>query len=419
MRILFVTKHTPLSWDDGAGAYLTAVAEALAAQGHRPTILWLNPHDWIRWRKGWRLQRHFENGIILKMKGAISLGGYYFFPDVFLLPAKARLYHKIKTMLRLLGFCSLGKPQPGDSQDAPECGSEPKVNWRTPPTRDELEFTRKTILKVKPDIVVANFSWLSTIFSLSEAKELRKVILCHDVQHEKSALMKDEQASFYSWELESRDLQFADTIFAISESDRERFSERLINAKIGVLPMASPIRSGVREKEIKGRCLFVGSRNLFNTEALFWLLTEIWPSVLRDNKEATLDICGSVVDALSDFDGTHLNIYARGRVPDLAPFYMDAQLVVVPLLRGTGVKTKMINAAGFGKAIVGTEAAFQGLPEMREISACATNAETFSREILKLLNNDRLRHRIGDQLREVVRLNYSPEQVARNFMQMV
>ena len=51
-----------------------------------------------------------------------------------------------------------------------------------------------------------------------------------------------------------------------------------------------------------------------------------------------------------------------GRAADLAPYYRAARCVIAPMVSGTGISVKTIEALALGKPFIGTSKAFRGLP---------------------------------------------------------
>jgi hypothetical protein len=55
------------------------------------------------------------------------------------------------------------------------------------------------------------------------------------------------------------------------------------------------------------------------------------------------------------------NVKLDGYVNDLSSYYKSAVAVVAPIFKGSGMKTKVIEAMSYGKSIIGTDEAFQGI----------------------------------------------------------
>ncbi len=101
--------------------------------------------------------------------------------------------------------------------------------------------------------------------------------------------------------------------------------------------------------------LFVGVDYRPNVEGVSWFIERILPFI-----RSSLRIVGKGMER-------HRHIWKRdrvevpGRVEDLDEEYMRADAVVIPLLSGSGMKIKTVEALMFGKRIFGTPEAFVGL----------------------------------------------------------
>jgi glycosyltransferase involved in cell wall biosynthesis len=110
-----------------------------------------------------------------------------------------------------------------------------------------------------------------------------------------------------------------------------------------------------------GYLLFTGSMNYWpNIEAVQFFAKDILPRIRERVPKATFHIVGTsptkeVKQLASDCITVH------GTVPDMRPYYRDAEIVVVPLLHGGGTRLKILEAGASGKAIVSTSVGVEGL----------------------------------------------------------
>lgn len=86
-----------------------------------------------------------------------------------------------------------------------------------------------------------------------------------------------------------------------------------------------------------------------NRDAARWLATEIMPALQQLRPGTRIVIAGRGADRLR-LDGVEL----IGDVPDLTALLRHARVAMVPLRAGTGVPTKLLEAAAAGAAIVAT-----------------------------------------------------------------
>jgi glycosyltransferase involved in cell wall biosynthesis len=119
------------------------------------------------------------------------------------------------------------------------------------------------------------------------------------------------------------------------------------------------------------RMLFTGALwRPENSEAAEWLLEEILPLVRQEIDDVTVRLAGSrPPPSLTDRAGPAVEV--TGYLPDLASAYDDVGVVVSPLLRGAGLKFKVLQGMAAGYPVVATSVAAEG------IAAVAGHAPAF------------------------------------------
>jgi glycosyltransferase involved in cell wall biosynthesis len=102
-----------------------------------------------------------------------------------------------------------------------------------------------------------------------------------------------------------------------------------------------------------------------------------------------------------------------GRLESLDREYAEAEEVVIPVLYGSGVNSKLIEALSFGKACVTTGAGIKGLPEAAEAVICAGSSDQFAEAVIRLFKDEKLRKHYEDAGRKFVVNNLSREHCYR------
>ena len=78
-----------------------------------------------------------------------------------------------------------------------------------------------------------------------------------------------------------------------------------------------------------------------------------------------------------------------GRVPDLAPLYEEARVVINPAAAGTGVKIKTLEALGYFRPVVTWPSGVDGIaPELADLCHVVRDWYTFGRTLSGLLAMD-------------------------------
>ena len=129
----------------------------------------------------------------------------------------------------------------------------------------------------------------------------------------------------------------------------------------------------------KTALLFVGSHYLPNVEGAKWFATEVMP---RIKDYCHLYVVGFGMEEYAqapEFTGeAGDSITIVGTVDDLAPWYKAADIVIGPILRGDGMKTKTAEALMYGKHFIGTTESLIGY-DMIDNCECNTPDEYVSK----------------------------------------
>lgn len=405
LRLLVITRHSPLPENDGAGAYLHDILAYLARHGVDIEVAWFQPPGaWIA--RGWhRLPRELHRMYALRLPGALALGRWRFLRWG---AWQARLFHAVKSLLRPHFF---RRPPAAPVLPVPPAPALPAAAaWVAGPSPAELRFVAERAARFRPHAVLANYCWLTPCFE--QTPGARTFVLAHDVISARLARFHPELEAYAhavepaSPDGERRLLARADLVLAISADDAATFRKPLGLARVLVVPKAAVVSPPAPLGPEPDRCLFVGGANAPNRAGIEWFLHAIWPLVRTARRGATLHIAGAVCHGLRS---TAPGVTLLGSVPDLAAEYRAAAAVVVPLLAGTGVKIKLVEAAGYGKACVTTEVGLQGLDFLRPAVACADGAADFAARLAGLLADPAARVALEARARAAVAAHLSPE----------
>ncbi len=130
-----------------------------------------------------------------------------------------------------------------------------------------------------------------------------------------------------------------------------------------------------------------------NIDAALYFSRQIFPLILKDIPDAKLFLVGNAPPPEICSLTSNKQIEVTGRVASLIPFYKHADVVVCPLRIGGGVKVKVLEALGFGKAIVSTSVGAQGLDlsNYRAV-AVADDLKDFAENVIRFLVRPEERH---------------------------
>ena len=293
--------------------------------------------------------------------------------------------------------------------------------WDALPTLEELNFVKSQFARFKPDVVIANYSWLGGVLdTLTHHKTVLKVIVTHDIIHQRVDLFKKAETvsnhSDWDWQKESTQLRKAQVLLAIHEEDARELKEMAPQSDVICMPMSAVCHSHT-VRQVPGRCLFVGSAADHNFYGLQWFLGNVWPIVVQSAPYCSLHICGTVSDLIRE---TFPNVRFLGRVDNLEPEYSAAEVCLVPLPVGSGLKIKLVEALSYGRACVSTSIGVQGLWDIAGSAVLvADTAENFAAAVHLLLTNPDKRQWMEEQACRYVTERLSPEAAYQPFVERI
>lgn len=259
------------------------------------------------------------------------------------------------------------------------------------------------------DVVIADYAFQSEAFGLLGCPRERCAIVMHDLFHRRSgsgAGAERDSVAAVTRETEVAMLARAGTVIAIQQDEADFVAGALPAARVVLAPGTRDPEPGVAGGDPE-RLLFVGSRTAPNTDGLKWFLETVWPQVVAARPDSRLDVVGTVA---ADFEAGRMpeGVRLHGLVPDLAPFYTRAGIVVSPLRFGSGLKIKLVEALAWGKPTVASPVTLQGVEE-----ACgpavivADGAASFASAILSLQGDPVLRARLSHRARAAVEAHFA------------
>ncbi len=217
-----------------------------------------------------------------------------------------------------------------------------------------------------------------------------------------------------------------DAVIACSEKDKKELAD-LNEGKllIGVVPNGVDIpgqMAGNGESSTVKDILFCGALwTLPNSEGLHWFAAEIWPHILASFPGLKLLVVGSgqLPERYSELKKIS-SFNFIGAVPDVAPWYAKASLVVVPLLSGSGTRLKVLEAMGMGMPIVSTAKGAEGINYHNEKDILIKdNPVEFAGAVVALLQNADKRKTLGQNARSLAGENYDWNVIGENMARFI
>ncbi|MGN7818666.1 glycosyltransferase [Chitinophaga sp. 22536] len=173
-----------------------------------------------------------------------------------------------------------------------------------------------------------------------------------------------------------------DQVWLCSPEENYFFSQFLKNQVKYIPTMVEEPANIKKDVPVKYDLIYVASHNPHNLAAADWFFKQVFP-LIPDH--VTLCVVGSICRFIP---GGHKNITLVPFAEDLSEYYLASKVVICPMLSGTGVKIKVVEAMLFGLPVVCNERGMDGLPDKNNCGCLVTqDPREFAGYILKLLED--------------------------------
>ncbi len=361
-RVVILAVERPFVHRQGSSTYLDHLARSLRLIGAEPHLRILQPPN--------------------PGQPRLSLE-----PD-FLAPfASVRLYRAVRRGARFYATNSLNYL--GKFRGRPPA---PTGSWGLlRPGPDAVAWAAAEVARLAPSWVIGNYFNAAEAFAALPPRSAggpATAILTHDVfalrRASLAALGRPPDFDEAMIPREAAAFRAADLVLAIKPEEAAHVSEIAPETTTTTLPFAVDAPAQDLAAPRPPVALFVGAVNPPNVDALDWLLSDIWPRVRALAPAARLRVAGRVAESRPGPwpEGAE----AVGFVPDLAPEYAGAAVVLAPIRFGSGVKIKLVEGLAHGLPAVATPEGAEGLgPLPAPVLEVAADPDGFAAAVARAL----------------------------------
>lgn len=211
--------------------------------------------------------------------------------------------------------------------------------------------------------------------------------------------------------------------YAVVLTKREQETAKILSPKSKFYQIPLEINldqyAPVPESFESNRITFTGTMSYEpNHEGALSFVKDIFPLIKKDYPKAQFCVVGMnpPQDLLALDDGT---VIVTGEVPNIQHYINQAQVVVVPLLSGGGMRFKILEAFALGKAVVSTSVGAEGIEyQDHQNIIIADDPAHFARQVCGLLADPCRREELGSNARRLVETTYASGVVQRQWFRL-
>lgn len=155
--------------------------------------------------------------------------------------------------------------------------------------------------------------------------------------------------------------------------------------------------------------LYIASDNPHNRHSIQWFFDAVYPQLPK-----TLRI--TCIGKITAFIGDYPNVTKIPFAESLAPYYQAAKMAICPMLSGTGLKIKVVEALSYALPVVCHEKGMDGLFNKSNNGCLASDQpQRFAQHIQQLMEDGPFYENVRQQAREYFQTFHAQEAVYQHF----
>jgi len=271
-------------------------------------------------------------------------------------------------------------------------------------------------------------NYIETIKKHSQARILLRV---HNIEHliwlrlAKQTKNPLKKLAYYELAITLKHFELSlfnkiDGYLPITEVDHIFFKEKYPNLCSKVIPFGIDLSLyPYQEHKINENSIsffHIGSMNWQpNIEGMHWFLTHVWEKISKKYPTVTLVLAGKGNKALFENKTLDSNIRIFDFVENAQQFINAYDIMIVPLLSGSGMRIKIMEGLALGKPVITTTIGAEGIEITdKENIYIANTPEAMMESIEFCINNVKKCEETGKNARKLIENRYNQEMITQD-----
>jgi len=270
---------------------------------------------------------------------------------------------------------------------------------------------------------------LETLYMSAYAETIRRnsntkiVLRSHNLEYEIWSDLSKKTEGFKGWyyshcasrllDYEKKKFKTYDLLLSISSTDAKKYKDLGYKGDHLSIPVGLDLN---KYQKFKSDCKqikklgYIGSLDWKpNTEGLDWFFKEVWFELLDVFPEIEFHLAGRNPNRNASY-GRLKNTFYQGEIDSALEFISELDVVVVPLLSGSGIRVKILESLAMSKIVFATPKGLEGIDYVNKKDLCVfNNTQELISGLKELMDNQEARLNIQSNAMNLVKKNFSSE----------
>lgn len=221
-------------------------------------------------------------------------------------------------------------------------------------------------------------------------------------------------------EFELKEINSFDGVYPVTKIDADFFISHGCKCPCIGVPVGIDSSDLIEDEISEPNSLFhIGSMDWIpNQQGIKWFIDEVWDKVHKCLPNVKAYFAGRAMPQwLLDLDKE--GIIICGQVPDSARFICAKDIMIVPLLSGSGIRIKILEAMSLGKCVIATSQAAEGIMyENNKNIIIADSPDEFANSIYKCITNKEFSLSIAENAKKLIEEKYNINAIAKELVDL-
>jgi glycosyltransferase involved in cell wall biosynthesis len=277
-----------------------------------------------------------------------------------------------------------------------------------------IDFFCKILEENDFDIAQTEF-YPATNYVYAIKPQLKKIFVQHEICYIRNERLASRKISYYERYLMQKNKQeeitamnMYDAVITLTNIDKGVLQRDGVKVPIYSSPALVNSQNNYKENyEFKNKVTFLASgSHLPNAEGLIWFIENIWNLAQKEYPNVQFNVIGNWDKKLYS---KYSNVNFLGFIENLEQA-LDGAIMAVPLLAGSGMRIKIIDAINYGCPVITTSIGMEGLDFKNEIDCIIEDdAKIFAKKLCDLIKDEAKQRTLRKSAKNTMDKNYSKE----------
>lgn len=292
-----------------------------------------------------------------------------------------------------------------------------------------LDFLQEVIWKDNIDIL--QFEFANSLNIAFAFPDIKRIFVQHEIHFiRNSRFIKDSHSlsacNYYQFNMlkqqEITAMNACSAVITLTDIDRNILIKEGVSTTIFVSPavIPAPAETLPVNYEFSNNLIFIGGEyHAPNYEGVMWFLDNVWDMIVSKYPNTSFSIIGKWRERTKKkITKQYKNVIMPGFISTISP-YATHSIMIVPILTGSGMRMKIIEAANNGIPFITTQIGVEGLDFINNKDCYIENEnENFARKTIELMSDRKKQIQFRESAFKKIKETYPTEELVNKRLEI-